>query len=146
MIFLCYLTFYFNRSGPGYFDLVSAINDVNNGVARGAFLLGGEINEKEGVGNIMEAVVGSADKMAMWSNQIYQEEGNQKEPFIFTVDQYLESVEIFIQSLSPEIESGNNVSKQAPTGHGSSSPSSLLSSLLTLSFLCPYMGMPCLIN
>ena len=111
MIFLCYLTFYFNRSGPGYFDLVSAINDVNNGVARGVFLMGGEINEKEGVGNIMEAVVGSADKMAMWSNKIYQEEGNQKEPFIFTVDQYLESVEIFIQSLSPEIESGNNVSK-----------------------------------
>ena len=80
--------------------------------------MGGEINEKEGVGKIMEAVVGSADKMAIWSNQIYQEEGNQKEPFIFTVDQYLESVEIFIQSLSPEIESGNNVSKQAPTGHG----------------------------
>ena len=75
--------------------------------------MGGEISEKEGVGEVMEAIVGAADKMALWSNQIYQEEGNQKEPFIFTVDQYLESVEIFIQSLSPEIESGNNVSQQA---------------------------------
>ena len=84
-------------------------------MARGVFLMGGEIEAKydqeTGVGKIIEAVVESADKLAIWSNQIYQEEGSQKESFIFTVDQLLESVEIFIQSLSPEIESGNNVSK-----------------------------------
>ena len=84
-------------------------------MARGVFLMGGDIegkyDQETGVGKIMEAVVGSADKLAVWSNQIYQEEGNQKESFIFTVDQLLESVEIFIQSLSPEIESGNNVSE-----------------------------------
>ena len=77
--------------------------------------MGGEYAEKDdeaqGVGSVVEAVVGSADRLAIWSSQIYQEEGNQRESFIFTVDQYLEAVEIFTQSLSPEIESGNNVSK-----------------------------------
>ena len=95
--------------------MVSAINEVNNEVARGVFLMGGEMEEKNdeenGVGKITEAVVGSAEKLAMWSIKIYQEEGNQMEAFIFTVDQYMETVEIFLQSLSPEIEAGNNVSK-----------------------------------
>ena len=69
-------------------------------------------DEDNGVGKITETVVGSAEKLAMWSIKIHQEEGNQKEAFLFTVDQYMETVEIFLQSLSPEIEAGNNVSKQ----------------------------------
>ena len=71
--------------------------------------MGGEIeekyDEKAGVGKIMEAVVGSAEKLAIWSNQIYQD---QEEGII--VDQYLESVEIFIQSLCPQFEDSNDVS------------------------------------
>ena len=101
--------FYFNRSEPRNTGLLNAINEINNGVARTVFLMGGEIeekyDEKAGVGKIMEAVVGSAEKLAIWSNQIYQD---QEEGII--VDQYLESVEIFIQSLCPQFEESNDVS------------------------------------
>ena len=76
--------------------------------------MGGEIEEKyheeEGVGKIIEDVVVSAEKLAIRSNQVYQEEGNKMESFIFTVDQYLESVEFFVQSLGPEFEETNDVS------------------------------------
>ena len=72
-------------------------------------------DEEKGVGNVMEAVIRSAEKLslcgtvvAMWSNQIYQEKGNHLESFM--VDQYLEAVEIFVQSLSPKIEETNDVS------------------------------------
>ena len=108
--------FYFKRSGPGYTGLVNAINEINNGVARAVFLMGGEIeekyDEKAGVGNIMEAVVGSAEKLAIWSNQIYQDQEE-----VITVDQYLEAVEIFIQSLCPQFEDSNDVSINYKTLH-----------------------------
>ena len=76
--------------------------------------MGGEIEEKyheeEGVGKIVEDVVVSAEKLALWSNQIYQDEGNKMESFILTIDQYLESLEIFVQSLGPEFEETKDVS------------------------------------
>ena len=76
--------------------------------------MGGEIEEKyheeEGVGKIMEDVVVSAEKLAFGSNQIYQEEGNKMESLILTIDQYLETVEIFVHSLGPEFEETNDVS------------------------------------
>ena len=76
--------------------------------------MGGEIEEKyheeEGVGKIIEDVVVSAEKLAIGSNQIYQEEGNKMESFILTIDQYLETVEIFVHSLGPEFEETNDVS------------------------------------
>ena len=76
--------------------------------------MGGEIEDKyhkeAGVGKIVEDVVVSAEKLALWSNQIYQDEGNKMESFILTIDQYLESLEIFVQSLGPEFEDTNNVS------------------------------------
>ena len=76
--------------------------------------MGGEIEDKyhkeEGVGKIVEDVVVSAEKLALWSNQIYQDEGNKMESFILTIDQYLESLEIFVQSLGPEFEDTNDVS------------------------------------
>ena len=107
---------YFCRSGHGDSDLVSAINDINHGVARGVFLMGGKMEEKydeeKGVGNVMVAVVGSAEKLVLWTNQIYQEEGNHQESFNITVDQYLEAVDIFLQSLSPKIEETNDVSQK----------------------------------
>ena len=71
--------------------------------------MGGEIEEKydqeTGVGKIMEAVVGSAKKLAIWSNQIYQDQEE-----VISVDKYLEAVEIFIQSLCPKFEDSNDVS------------------------------------
>ena len=78
--------------------------------------MGGKMEEKydeeKGVGNVMAAVVGSAEKLVLWTNQIYQEEGNHRESFIITVDQYLEAVDIFLQSLSPKIEETNDVSQK----------------------------------
>ena len=76
--------------------------------------MGGEIEDKyheeEGVGKIVEDVVVSAEKLALWSNQIYQDEGNKMESFILTIDQYLDSLEIFVQSLGPEFEETKDVS------------------------------------
>lgn len=70
-------------------------------------------DEQLGVGKIIEDVVGSSEKlvMSMWLNQIHHGEGNQRESFIFTVDQYLKALEKFIQSLCPKIDDSNDVSR-----------------------------------
>ena len=69
-------------------------------------------DEEKGVGNVMAAVVESAEKLVLCTNQINHEEGNHRESFNITVDQYLEAVETFLQSLSPRIEETNDVSKK----------------------------------
>ena len=59
----------------------------------------------------MENVVASVDRLAAWSNKIHQEQGNRRDTtLIDSIDEYLEAVEIFAPSLSPEKRFSNDVS------------------------------------